>query len=91
MVRKYKSKKDPIDKSKMKAAVLSVRRDGMKVRAAAKLHGVKNSTLHDWLKKTSEEQAATGEVTMISKGHKKIRMMKAMMTCKNFAVFVRCD
>lgn len=55
MVRTYKRKKAPIDKEKLKAAVISVLRDKMSLRKSAELHGVKWNTLNDWVKKTSEE------------------------------------
>lgn len=72
MVRTYKRKKEPIDESKIKGAVLSVKRDGMSVRAAAKLYGVKNSTLQDWLKNTTEEQAQSGDVKVVGIGRKTV-------------------
>lgn len=72
MVRSYKRKKPGIQVSKMKQAVLSVRRDKMSVRNAANLHGVKRATLSDWLKRTNEEQIATGDVTVLTKGHKTV-------------------
>lgn len=72
MIRKYKRKKEKIDTSKMKAAVLSVVRDKVSARAAAILYGVNRTTLNNWVKRTSEEQAAAGDVTMISKGHKTV-------------------
>lgn len=55
MVRTYKRKTAPIDKEKMKAAILAVRQDKMSVRKAAKKFGISNSTLQDWLKKSTDE------------------------------------
>lgn len=55
MVRTYKRKSAPIDKEKMQAAILAVRRDKISIRQAAKTFGIKNSTLQDWLKKTTDQ------------------------------------
>lgn len=57
MVRKYKRKRPAVDESKIKAAVIAVRRENMSVRSAAKLHGVGRTTLSNYLRDTSEEKA----------------------------------
>lgn len=72
MVRNYKRKKPAVDAAKMRAAVLSVRRDKMGLRQAAKLHNVSKSTLSDWLKQTNEEQAVAGDVVVPVHGHKTV-------------------
>lgn len=72
MVRNYVRKLPPVDKEKMKAAVVSVLRDKLNPHQAAKLHNVKPNTLYDWLKRTTLEQALAGEVTTLVHGHKTV-------------------
>lgn len=55
MVRTYKRKSAPVDKEKIKAAILAVRQDKMSIRQTAKKFGIKNSTLQGWLKNTTAE------------------------------------
>lgn len=72
MVRKYKPKKEKINKEKLKAAVISVLRDKMSYNAAAKLHGVHKSTVRRWANQSTSEQAQSGSIVERNAGHKTV-------------------
>ncbi|XP_055307136.1 tigger transposable element-derived protein 6-like [Sitodiplosis mosellana] len=77
MVRNYKRKKPQLEKEKLKLAVLSVLRDKKTIRTAAKEHGVNRTTLQNWVKNKTEEQASKGEVTTVSKGFQTVLSAEA--------------
>lgn len=72
MARKYTRKTPKIDKEKMKAAVLAVLRDKVSVRRAVDIYGVKRSTLQNWLKNNTAEEAEGGNVKQLSQGVKTV-------------------